>query len=163
MRKLLPFLVCLIPLACGGGGSAEGDAASNGVLEFDDEFAVLERGKSSSFGSTSTIVMNEPSEWSSHYNLHIGDTLSTVTAPTVDFDAEDLIAIHLGPRPTFAYSVEVDSVSFDTTDGTIQIRYYESIDTTSEWPSTVSYPYIFIRTHADGYEYRFIQLDSREI
>ena len=78
----------------------------------------------------------------------------------MDFLSQKVIAIHLGAKPSFAYSVSIESVSYDSRDGTMQVRYIQKIDTSLVWPEAISYPYILIRVHNDPYEYRFIQLDN---
>lgn len=157
------FFLLALSIACSSSGNEEGDSASNSFLEEDDEFLELEKGTSSSFTSFTNLVITDQFSWESHYSLHRGNEFDAFNTPYVDFINEDLIALHLGARPSPAYSINIVSVTYDSTDNTIQIRYEELIDTITVWPQVISYPYIFIRTHRSDLEYRFISLGTRNI
>ena len=159
------FLLALMGLAiaCGSGEDKEGVPSSNSPLKDNDEFLILEKSSDSKFTSESLQIFRDRESWSNHYNLHRGNSYNRVVAPTIDFNAEVLAAIHLGARPNPGYSVNIITVSQDSTDNTIQIRYEEVIDTTTAWPTVISYPYAFVRLHASYLEYRFIKTGTRRI
>ena len=159
------FLLGLVGLAiaCGSGDSKEGAPSSTSQLRLNDDYLVLEKSSNSQFTSESLQIFRDQQSWNNHYNLHRGNSYNPVVAPTIDFKAEVLAAIHLGARPNPGYSVNIITVSHDTTDHTIQIRYEEVIDTTTVWPAVISYPFAFVRLHASSLEYRFIKTGTRRI
>lgn len=146
-----------LSIACSSSSSTEGQSASNAIIPLDQDYAVLEKGSSSSFKAQSTFVIRTTEEWENHYSRHMGDTLTRTAAPPINFNQEDLVAIHLGARPNPGYSVVLSTVSYDTTDNTNQVRFYELIDNNTIWPEVISHPYTFIRVPKSDLEYRFIQ------
>ena len=159
------FLLALVgmAIACGSGDDKEGAPSSNSPLKDKDEFLVLEKSSDSKFTSESLQIFRDQDSWNNHYNLHRGNSYNPVVAPTIDFRVEVLAAIHLGARPNPGYSVNIITVTQDSTDNTIQIRYEEVIDATNVWPSVIAYPYAFVRLHASSLEYRFIKTGTRRI
>jgi hypothetical protein len=163
------FLVSLqaISVACSTSSEdLEGYAASNAPLRDDTDFAVLEKGRSSSYTGESTLVLSTYEQWKSHYNIHINSNSNLpLEPPSIDFDRESVIAIHLGTRAHTGYSVDVQSVTYDVTDSTTQIRYTESIDNSfdSNQNASVTHPYVFVRVMKSAYEFRFIKTATHQI
>jgi hypothetical protein len=150
------LLLLLISLACVSTTEPEGQEATNSTRLLDQgEFIILEKGSSSQYGSSALLVFTNKNAWSSHYGLHRGEALDSILAPNVDFYSSDVIAIHVGSLNAISASVSINSISHDSTDDTMQVRY--SILTTGQGFGSTLSPYIFVRTAASSLEYRFIQ------
>jgi hypothetical protein len=156
IRCLGLIILWLIPMACVSTTDPEGQEAtnSNRILA-EGEFLTLEKGSSSQYGAPALFVFRSMNAWSSHYGLHRGEALDSILAPNVDFWASDVIAIHVGDLNAYSSSVSINSITYDITDGTTQVRY--SVTSSGEGFGSILSPYIFVRTAASSHEYRFIQ------
>lgn len=136
----------------------EGEPAQNSSSRLeDDEIRTLEKGNQSNYKTRALLVFTDLENWRSHYALTQGNEFDRRNAPTFNDFEEDLVVIHLGSRPNSTYQVEVVSVTYDSTDGTRQIRYRE-VQENAVANEALSYPYVFVRIQKAGLEYRFIKI-----
>ena len=154
---LLPFIL-FVSVACSSSDdNLEGVPANNAsFIQDDDEFIALESASRSEYKSAALLVFQDQESFNSHYALTRGNEFEKTNAPTVDFGNEDLIVIHLGERPNSGSSIEIVSITYDSTDNTRQIRYKEN--TAGISAQVISYPYSMIRVKKSNLEYRFIKL-----
>ena len=123
------------------------------------EHAILEKGSISRYRGEAYLVFRNMESWRSHYALHRGDPLDRLNAPQLDFGMDLLLALHTGEKIDRSVELELVSVTFDSTDRTLQVRWRERT-LASNPPATPQYPYLFARILDEGYEIRFIRVDS---
>jgi hypothetical protein len=150
------FVIWLLPLACVSTSTPEGQEATNTNRILDEgEFITLEKGSTSQYGSSALLIFRSMKSWSAHYGLHRGEAFDSIIAPSVDFSSSDVIAIHVGNLKASSSSVTINSITYDRTDDTTQVRY--SISSSGVGFGSIQSPYIFVRAAASSHEYRFIQ------
>lgn len=163
LYKGLRFLISLFSLGLALACSSSSDGfrpATNSALQLEEAYRVLEKGSGSSFDSEGTFVFDNGSDFSAHYVIHQGVAIAGV-APSIDFDSEKVIAIHLGAKPSYAYSVNIETVEYNEFDEVINVSYYQVEDRAEVWPAAIAHPYVFLRVHDQDYQVQFNRLEDR--
>lgn len=159
LRLFVSLFSLGLALACNS-SSEELRPATNSALQLEEAYRVLEKGSGSSFDSEGTFVFDNDNDFSAHYLVHQGVGIAGV-APSIDFDSEKVIAIHLGAKPSYAYSVNIETVEYNEFDEVINVSYYQVEDRAEVWPAAIAHPYVLLRIHDQDYRVQFNRLEDR--
>ncbi len=115
-----------------GGGGGRGDAPLR--------VTPIVSGYSFSALSAENVVIRTEREWAALWS-RVGERGA---APRIDFTTEMVVAVSLGPRPTPAHSVAIDSATA-TSEG-VAVAFTETVRTRGVFPTVIVSPYSIART-----------------
>jgi hypothetical protein len=133
LSSVLIFLVATALVGCDGISDPETDPEFSKEVETEtlDTGAVsleeIDQGQYGAIADGTREVLQDQEAYTAFWRqLHAGET-SVPDPPEVNFDAQIVVAVVLGQRPTGGYSVEVDEVLTTESGSPVQVQYTERI------------------------------------
>jgi PrcB C-terminal len=93
------------------------------------DFTTLAKGIHSGYSGSTQLLIDRPDQWADFWQQHTANIELPPPIPSVDFNAQNVVAVFAGQKPTGGYSVEIVSVETqDTKTGNspsllIQVKY----------------------------------------
>ncbi|WP_020208630.1 protease complex subunit PrcB family protein [Gilvimarinus chinensis] len=137
----------LAPLAFIGCSGSDNETHNSGHENTGTSYAyeVIECGNSwhTTIGEPSREVITDEHRFREVYG--VSDLNNQDDIPTIDFDTQQVVAMHAGQKPDPGYGLRIDQVV--TENGAIEVRYTDILPDSSgdcAYPSVVAYPYCFV-------------------
>lgn len=79
-------------------------------VEHDLPFRTIVRGYQSGLAHEGVEVARSEGEWRALWNRHASSVIPRPDLPAVDFTVDMVVCVAVGPRPTFGYAIEIESI-----------------------------------------------------